>query len=340
MAAGGKSRCGTGPSLPEAADAPRDVGREQEAAAGGAQSVAVGDKSLSRSLKMRLYKQGVLSIITYGCEAWTLTQDVQRKLNGWNGRCLAVITGRTVHEESSERTRTFDLVGTIRLRRRVWLGHILRSPPEDGLRQEVLRQAGLEAARLVTGNGGILMDAPAYSSVDQLVAFAGGWGSKQDREESRRRWAKECRAIPKNPAAATKSDGDDDATASSSPRLQSNTAAQTAKTLEDLDHVYRLYTDGGVNRNKETGEWGTAGWGAHVIAVDAENSSTTVRADLFGPVVTDSSSAWFQGATRGTNNTGELCGVAQALLWLRDCATEDGAAVILFDSLDFNNSTC
>ena len=38
--------------------------------------------------------------------------------------------------------------------------------------------------------------------------------------------------------------------------------------------------------------------------------------DLYGPVETQQSSPWFMGAERGTNQTGELCGVMQALLWL------------------------
>eukprot|EP01050_Picozoa_sp_SAG11_P029006 SAG11_NODE_7991_length_1072_cov_1.635149_2_plen_52_part_01 len=39
-------------------------------------------------------------------------------------------------------------------------------------------------------------------------------------------------------------------------------------------------------------------------------------ADLYGPLVTDPDSEWFLGADRGSNQTGELCGVIQALLWL------------------------
>ena len=38
------------------------------------------DKSLSVRLKLRLYARGVLSVITYRCEAWVLSPEVQRKL--------------------------------------------------------------------------------------------------------------------------------------------------------------------------------------------------------------------------------------------------------------------
>eukprot|EP01052_Picozoa_sp_SAG31_P031960 SAG31_NODE_3451_length_4255_cov_5.771655_2_plen_249_part_00 len=55
-------------------------------------------------------------------------------------------------------------------------------------------------------------------------------------------------------------------------------------------------------------------------------------ADLWGPVVVDAESVWYLGAEKGTNNTGELCGVIQALLWLLYVATGSEGAVVLCDS--------
>ena len=55
-------------------------------------------------------------------------------------------------------------------------------------------------------------------------------------------------------------------------------------------------------------------------------------AELFGPVVSGLSSPYYVGATRGTNQTGELTAVVQALLWLRDNAA-GRAAVIAVDSV-------
>ena len=45
-----------------------------------------------------------------------------------------------------------------------------------------------------------------------------------------------------------------------------------------------------------------------------------MRADLWGPVETGAASDWFCGAEKGTNNTGELIGIGEALVWLRDAA--------------------
>ena len=72
-----------------------------------------------------------------------------------------------------------------------------------------------------------------------------------------------------------------------------------------------------------------------------EQAEAIVRADLWGPVETDASSDWFCGAAKGTNNTGELTGIGQALMWLRDVAANatlsapsivKAPAVLLYDS--------
>ena len=60
--------------------------------------------------KLNIYKSAVMSLMTYGCEAWALTPAIQARINGANSRCIARITGRSVHSEASPRTQTFDLV--------------------------------------------------------------------------------------------------------------------------------------------------------------------------------------------------------------------------------------
>ena len=90
-------------------------------------------------LRMRLYISSVCSILTYGSEAWMMTdEDVRRSINGANSIMVDVITGRSPHEEAKEGTRSFDLVRVIRARRLVWLGHILlRMSPTRMLAQAV-----------------------------------------------------------------------------------------------------------------------------------------------------------------------------------------------------------
>ena len=83
-------------------------------------------KSIPLRLKIKIYKTAVCSLLTYGSEAWRLDEKTIAMLNGCNARCLSHITHKSVHEEASARTRTYDLVADIRRRRFKWLGHILR----------------------------------------------------------------------------------------------------------------------------------------------------------------------------------------------------------------------
>ena len=76
-------------------------------------------------LRMRLYVCAVLSIMVYGSEAWRLTTEVKRAINGANSKMVAVITGRTIREEATE-GKTYDAVAGIRATRLKWLGCILR----------------------------------------------------------------------------------------------------------------------------------------------------------------------------------------------------------------------
>ena len=82
-------------------------------------------KVIPIKLKLKIYKTAVCSLMTYGCEAWYLTERTAAMINGCNARCLAHITGLSAHEEASARTRSYDLVGAIRQRRYRWLGHLL-----------------------------------------------------------------------------------------------------------------------------------------------------------------------------------------------------------------------
>ena len=78
-----------------------------------------------------------------------------------------------------------------------------------------------------------------------------------------------------------------------------------------------------------------AGWGVAVIE-GLQAGTTTVGgelvAELYGPVVLDRSSKGYLGAEVGSNNTGELCGICEALLWLAEYETTVRPAVICYDS--------
>ena len=111
------------------------------------------------------------------------------------------------------------------------------------------------------------------------------------------------------------------------------TRAETEAALQRIGgNQIRIYTDGGADGNGANEFWGAAGWGVHVLEVP-EDEQSKVRAELWGPVVTEEADTYFCGATKGTNNTGELIGIGQGLMWLRDMASNTkGDAVMLYDS--------
>ena len=67
-------------------------------------------KALHLRLRLRLYIVSVCSIMTYGSEAWNLTKEVKKKLNGANSQMLSAITGKSYREEVVEATCSFNLL--------------------------------------------------------------------------------------------------------------------------------------------------------------------------------------------------------------------------------------
>ena len=152
--------------------------------------------SVSENLKLRIYAFGVVSILTYGCEAWLLTEQLSGKLANWNARCLARITGREVHEE--HRSPTFELIPRLLTRRAKWLGHVLRSKESHLVRRLICAQA--DQMQGCYQQGHVLAEAPSHSSSAELAEMVtdrelwreqtfselpGGAGAKAKRSDKR-----------------------------------------------------------------------------------------------------------------------------------------------------------
>lgn len=115
----------------------------------------------------------------------------------------------------------------------------------------------------------------------------------------------------------------------------SSAAERQAALAIDPDEL-SLYTDGACkgNRNVKVAS-NPAGWGVVVVegaAARTASSSGEVTAELFGPVILDAGELGFLGAEVGSNNTGELSAICEALLWLRDHELSGRAAAIFYDS--------
>ena len=124
------------------------------------------------TLKLKVYKTAVCSLLTYGSEAWNLSDETIAQLNGANARCLSRFTNKDAHAEASKYSRTYDLVGAIRQRRKSWLGHILRMGDE----RLVKHAARVQHRRGSAGN--MFMDTPAnytFRDLEQIAANRTAW---------------------------------------------------------------------------------------------------------------------------------------------------------------------
>jgi hypothetical protein len=93
-------------------------------------------RALNRSSKLKIYKNLIRPVVTYGCEAWTLTNRDKQHLRIFECRILRKILGPVQNEDGSWRIRmnyelnelieNVDIVRFIKSRRIAWLGHIMR----------------------------------------------------------------------------------------------------------------------------------------------------------------------------------------------------------------------
>ncbi|XP_076445456.1 uncharacterized protein LOC143283171 [Babylonia areolata] len=104
------------------------------------------DKKISLSSKIRLMRSLIFSIFLYACEFWTLTAELQRRIQALEMRCFRKILNITykdhiTNEEVKRRVQNAigpfkDLLTTVKERKLRWYGHVTRS---DGLAKTILQ---------------------------------------------------------------------------------------------------------------------------------------------------------------------------------------------------------
>jgi hypothetical protein len=96
----------------------------------------MNSRALNSSSKLKIYKSLIRPVVTYGCEAWTLTTQDEQYLRIFECRILREIFGPVQNENGSWRirvnhelnklTENADIVRCIKSRRIAWLGHMMQ----------------------------------------------------------------------------------------------------------------------------------------------------------------------------------------------------------------------
>ena len=104
------------------------------------------DKNISLRVKIKLLHALVLSIFLYACETWTLTADLQRRIQAVEMRCFRRLLGisYTDHVTNEEVRNTIrqhidryeDLLTIVKKRKLKWYGHVTRG---KGLAKTILQ---------------------------------------------------------------------------------------------------------------------------------------------------------------------------------------------------------
>ena len=124
------------------------------------------DHRLSRTTKLRLYRVCVCSSLTHRCEAWTLNRTVTRSINGFNSRCMHVMTDE--HYRETATAPAYDLVLAVRRRRLRYVGHVLRMPADRMVR---CAHMALVSDCIMYPTGSLFSDCQGVA-LPQLVAMA------------------------------------------------------------------------------------------------------------------------------------------------------------------------
>ena len=111
------------------------------------------DKNIRIKHKIRLMRALVMTIFLYACETWTLTAELQRRIQALEFRCFRKILGISYKDRvTNEHVRETivkhigpyeDLLATVKRRKLKWYGHVTRS---DGL-SKVILQGTVEGSR-------------------------------------------------------------------------------------------------------------------------------------------------------------------------------------------------
>ena len=94
------------------------------------------DKNIILRSKIRLMRSLVVSIFLYACETWTLTAELQRRVQAMKMRCYRKIlcisykdhvTNKEVHNRIKQAIGPYEDLTTVKRRKLKWYGHVSRT---------------------------------------------------------------------------------------------------------------------------------------------------------------------------------------------------------------------
>ena len=96
------------------------------------------DRSISLSSKIRPMRSFAMSIFLYACESWTLTAELQRRIQAMEMRCYREILHISYkdHVTNEEVRAKKDLLTIVKRHKLQWYGHVSRS---SGLAKTILQ---------------------------------------------------------------------------------------------------------------------------------------------------------------------------------------------------------
>ena len=147
------------------------------------------DKSISLSSKIRLMRSLVTSTFLYACESWTLTVELQRRIQAMEMRCYRKILhisykDHVTNEEVRAKIQQAigpheDLLTIVKRRKLQWYGHVSRS---SGLAKTILQG---------TVKGGRRQGGQRKRWEDNIREWTGlEFGKSQRAVENREKWRK------------------------------------------------------------------------------------------------------------------------------------------------------
>ncbi|GFS04386.1 LINE-1 reverse transcriptase-like protein [Elysia marginata] len=102
--------------------------------------------SISFKAKHKLFRSFVSSVLTYGCETWTLLADTERRIQAFENNCLRKLLrisykDHVTNESVSELVVAYvgpqePLLATVKRRKLAWFGHVTR---HDSLSKTILQ---------------------------------------------------------------------------------------------------------------------------------------------------------------------------------------------------------